>query len=161
MNKRFTLCAFMLMVALLLPTSLSRAGTVLVVELKNGSTDGFALQQKPELSMNGHLLVVKTADVELSYVRSEIEGFYFTDSGTGIEEKAKPQLTITQTAADRFAIAGLDAADRIQVGSLTGLSADRAVSRSAGSAVVDLGAFPSGMYIIKIGNKQTIKITKK
>lgn len=151
----------MLLLAAMLPLAGIHAGSVLVVELNGGSTERFALQDKPELTMSDTKLVVKSTAVEKSYERSAVRSFYFEDSGTGIEELKDNTISYRQTGVNLFQISGLSIDERVAVSSLSGQLFNQAVSQNESEALVDLSECPKGVYIIKIGKKQTIKITKR
>lgn len=151
----------MLLLAAMLPLAGIHAGSVLVVELNGGSTERFALQDKPELTMSGTKLVVKSTAVEKSYERSAVRSFYFEDSGTGIEELKDNTISYRQTGVNQFLISGLSVDERVTVNNLSGQLFNQTVSQNGDEAFVNLSECPKGVYIIKIGKNNTIKIIKR
>ena len=56
---------------------------------------------------------------------------------------------------------GTDNKDQIQVFSISGIQYDTNVIQTGDGIEIALTDLPKGYYIIKIGNKQSIKISKK
>lgn len=161
MMKRLSLKYLLAAVVLVIPLGSILASSTLVVQLKSGATETFSLFDKPELTMVGSRMNVKSASVETSYERSDIKSFYFVNSGTGIEETVEEKVSFKQIATNQFQISGLSDKDRIVVSNLTGQTFGHVVSKDGPDAFVDLDGCPQGVYVIKIGKKQTVKIIKK
>ena len=149
-----------LLVALLLPMTVMAANTALVVELTNGQTANFLLQDKPVLTMEGTRLNIKTEAVQTDYERSLVKQFYFTDGATGVKEVLKNALVYKQTDADHLEISGLSQNDRIAIYNTSGVQVG-SVSRDSDKAVISLSGLERGIYLVKIGKSQTIKFIRK
>ena len=149
-----------LLVALLLPMTVMAANTALVVELTNGQTANFLLQDKPVLTMEGSRLNIKTETVQTDYERSLVKQFYFTDGSTGVKEVLKNALVYKQTDADHLEISGLSQNDRIAIYNTSGVQVG-SVSRDSDKAVISLSGLEKGIYLVRIGKSQTIKFTRK
>ena len=149
-----------LLVALLLPMTVMAANTALVVELTNGQTANYLLQDKPTLTMAGTQLKIATATVQASYERAEVKKFYFTDGATGVKEMLKNALVYKQTDADHLEISGLSQNDRIAIYNTSGVQVG-SVSRDSDKAVISLSGLEKGIYLVRIGKSQTIKFTRK
>lgn len=151
-----------MLAAMTMPLLKLYAGSVLVVELNTGMVERFALLDKPELTISGTKLVVKSAVLEESYERSEVKSFYFENKGTGIEQvREDSSISIHQTGNDQFLITGISNQDKIVVCNHLGQTFEQFVSRDGGTAVINLSTSYRGVYIIKIGKNKTIKINKR
>lgn len=149
-----------LLAALLLPMSAMAANTTLVVELTNGQTANYLLQEKPVLTMEGTQLIIKTEAVQTGYERDLVKRFYFTGESTGVKELSKNALVYRQTDADHLEISGMSLDDRIIVYNTAGVQMG-SVSRNSDKAVISLRGLQRGIYLVKIGNSQTIKFVRK
>ena len=152
-----------MLVSTLLPTGTLAANSTLVVELKDGKQAYFILSEKPVLTTSGSQMRIESESVEISYERSDVLRMYFADESVGVDdiETDEDNVVFTQTGTNRLAISNLSEKDRIIVSNLAGRLYNDCVSRNGTDAIVDLDGCPKGVYIIKIGNKQTIKMTKK
>ena len=146
--------------ALLLPLSALAAETTLVVELTTGQTANYVLQDKPVLTIEGTLLRIKTESVQTDYERSQVKRFYFTGDHTGLKETLKDALVYKQTDADHLEISGLSQSDRITVCDMAGRQCG-SISRSGDTATISLSGQQKGVYLVRVGKSQTIKIVKK
>ena len=135
-------------------------GTSLVVELTNGQTANYLLQDKPVLTIEGTRLNIKTEAVQTDYERSLVKQFYFTDGATGVKEVLKNALVYKQTDADHLEISGLSQNERIAIYNTSGVQVG-SVSRDSDKAVISLSGLEKGIYLVRIGKSQTIKFTRK
>lgn len=149
-----------LLAALLLPMSVMAANTTLVVELTNGVTASYLLQDKPVLTIEGSRLNIKTEAVQTDYERSMVKRFYFIGELTGVKEASKNALVYRQTDTDHLEISGLAPNDRIAIYNTAGVQVGSA-SRDSDKAIVSLSGLQRGIYLVKIGNSQTIKFVRK
>ena len=134
--------------------------TAFVVELNNGTTANYFLQDKPTLTMEGSKISIFTSTVQASYERAEVKKFYFTNETSGVKEIVQNSMVYKQIDADHLEIIGLSQNDQITVCDMTGrLIGD--VSRTKDKVIVNLSAHQKGIYLIKVGNSETIKIIKK
>lgn len=152
-----------MLVSTLLPAGTLAAGSTLVVELKEGKQAYFILSEKPVLTTFGSQMRIESESVEISYERSDVLRMYFADGSVGVDdiEINESNVVFTQTETYRLAISNLSEKDRIIVSNLAGRLYNDCVSRNDTDAIIDLEGCPKGVYIIKVGNKQTIKMTKK
>lgn len=150
----------LLVALLLLPMTVKAANSTLVVELTNGQTANYLLQDKPILTMEGTRLNIKTDDIQTYYERSQVKKFYFTDGSTGTKEMLKDALVYKQTDADHLEISGLSQNDRIAIYNTSGVQVG-SVSRDSDKAVVSLNGLQRGIYLVRIGKSQTIKFIRK
>jgi len=162
MMKWFKLKALLVLLAMLLLQCHLKAETVLVVELTTGQTESFALSDKPKLTVSEAMLKIKSTTVEMDFDRSRIVKFYFVDDATAVKEiEDKATVSYRQSATNQLTVQGLTDRDGIVVSDMAGHVYTDCIERNAESAIVDLNRCPNGIYIIKIGNKQTIKMIKR
>ena len=149
-----------ILAALLLPMSTMAANTTLVVELTNGQTANYLLMDKPVLTIEGTRLNIKTEAVQTAYERNIVKQFYFIGESTGVKEVSKNALVYRQTDANHLEISGLSPNDRVAIYNTSGIQMG-SVSRDNDKAVVSLSGLQEGIYLVKIGNSQTIKFVRK
>ena len=149
-----------LLAFLMLPMTMLAIDTSLVVELTNGQTANYLLQDKPTLTVAGTQLKIATATVQASYERSEVKKFYFTTESTSVNEIVKNAFVYKQTDANHLEISGLSEDERITVCDMAGRTMGT-VSQTNGAALISLSGHQRGVYLIKVGNSQTIKFIKK
>lgn len=149
-----------LLAFLMLPMTMLATDTSLVVELTNGQTANYLLQDKPTLTVAGTQLKIATATVQASYERAEVKKFYFTTESTSVNEIVKNALVYRQTDTNNLEISGLSGDEHITICDMAGRTVG-AVSQTNGTALISLSGRQSGVYLIKVGNSQTIKFIKK
>lgn len=110
----------LLLMLMLLPMTILAAETSLVVELTNGQTANYLLQDKPTLTMDGTQLKIATATVQASYERAEVKRFYFTTESTSVNEIVKNAMVYRQIDANHLEISGLSGDERITVCNMAG-----------------------------------------
>lgn len=150
--------------ALLLPLHNVNAGSTLIIEMTDGKTTSFNLQEKPVVTMSGSKMVIKSLSLSANLERNDVVRFYFkdTDATVGIEPVTeKDVLKITQDSSGRFLITDFDTDDNIIVSDMKGRLYRECVSIDGRTAIIDLSSCHQGIYIIRIGKKQSIKITRK
>ena len=109
-----------LLAFLMLPMTMLATDTSLVVELTNGQTANYLLQDKPTLTMDGTQLKIATATVQASYERAEVKRFYFTTESTSVNEIVKNAMVYRQIDANHLEISGLSGDERITVCDMAG-----------------------------------------
>ena len=129
----------------------------LVLELKNGRTESWLLTERPEVTFEGSKMKISTSTIE--YERSDVKQFSFSGPDA-LNEVSENELRFVQLGTD-IQIFGLTDADKlIQVYDLGGRRAYAKVSIQSSLAHISLTELPQGIYIIKIGNKQSIKVKR-
>lgn len=150
-----------LLISLTFPLGIYGEGKTLVVELANGKTEIYNLSEKPVLSLSGTKLKVETNMVETSYARINITKFYFVDAVTGISDSKNMSFEFSQTADDEFTLSNVSEELVVSVYDISGRQFGNSVTRNGENVVVSLNSCPKGIYIIKVGNKQNIKVIRK
>lgn len=136
----------------------------LIVVLTNGSEIKFALADKPELSFNSSsrsLLI----DVKSQYNSFEIDlvkEFYFAKAHVGIEQVLQEEsLVVTSQTDNAITIEGLRNNEHVGVFSIDGKQMPASTDYNTNQVTISLESLPKGVYLIKIGNRQTFKINRK
>ena len=150
-----------LLISLTFPLGVFGEGATLVVELANGTKEVYRLSDKPVLSMTGTKLKVESNIVETSYERTDITKFYFADEATSVLELENTIFDFSKTADDEYMLSNVSENFTVTVYDISGRLFDKSVTRLGDSIVVSLNNCPKGLYIIKLGNKQNIKVIRK
>lgn len=154
----------LIMLVVLLIPQFANASSTLIIELTSGKTTSFNLLEKPVVTISGTKMVIKSSSLSADYERNDVVRFYFKDTGTpvGIEPVTEKEvLKITQDSNGRFLITDFDTDDNIIVSDMKGRLYRECVSIDGRTAIIDLSSCHQGIYIIRIGKKQSIKITRK
>lgn len=160
--KRFLKIRFLFTaIVLLLSLAVLGAGKTFVIEQKSGVIHKVNLLDEPIITVPDSRLVINSKTFILSTPRKDVAQIYFASDGTSIEETHENVITYTQTNDNRILITNLPEKENIVVSDLAGHLYNSSVSRNDKETFIDLNGCPKGVYIIKIGNKQTIKIAKK
>lgn len=159
--RQTTLKLLWLLISLIFPLGIYGEETTLVVELANGKTEIYNLSEKPVLSMYGTKLKVETNMFETSYERTNITKFYFADAATSISDSKSTTFEFSQTADNEFSLLNVSEDLIVTVYDIPGRQFGNSVTRVGENVVVSLNSCPKGIYIIKIGNKQNIKVIRK
>ena len=115
----------------------------MVVSFNSGEHVDFVVSEKPQITFDGDKFCVKTSSSTFEYNRSDIVDFHFEETETGIE-------SLEYVGSETITVYDMSGH---QVATLRG--------ESPKAAKILIDTFNPGMYIIKIGNKQTIKYLKK
>lgn len=132
----------------------------LIIELNNGSTHSFVLADKPVVTFEGSKIKVVSSRLSLEKERSEVKDFHFV-MVDAIDNVADNEVRVVLLGTN-VKIYGLSESDKpIRVFDLNGRVAPALITTNGSQAEVILEGLPKGIYIVKIGNKHTIKVTKK
>lgn len=134
----------------------------LVMHLNNGNREKFVLSEQPLFVLSNEKLIVKTSGMGAVYLRSDIKEFTFEENTDGIlKAPAINEIIIRQLSNDDISIYGLEVGAIVRVYDLNGASAYSSSPSTNEELIIPLGTRKSGIYIININNKRTIKIQKK
>ena len=114
----------------------------MIINLKNGEQITFVLSDKPEVTFAGDRLVVNSTSNTIDCSRSDIVDFHFEEIKTDI------------------ASISYNGQDEIKIYNMSG----QEVATHKGTlseAKIMLDSYRPGLYILKVGNKVTIKYLKK
>lgn len=136
--------------------------SALIVDMASGETHSFLLSEKPEIIFEDKSLRLRTSKVEVSFMRSDIANCHFAKIQTSINQVSNNELRIVSLEENRLDIYGLNNPEEtVNVYDLNGHICNADVQMYGNKACIFLTALPNGVYIIKIGNRQTIKIIRK
>ena len=150
----------LLLVMMLLPMMAMADDTAFVVELTNGQKAEYLLKDKPTLTMEGTQLIISSATVQAGFERSDVIRFYFSTETSGVKEVSKNTLVYRQIDNEQLEIIGLSPDDYVNVYNMSGSPLGN-ITRTTDRAVVNLSGHQKGVYLIQVGNGQTIKFIKK
>ena len=150
-----------LLTTLLFPLCMLAADRTLVIEMNNGHTAFFLLNEKPVLTIVGQQLNIATITVQTSYPRSDVKRFYFTGGNTDdILSSQENKLLFHQIDSDNLEISGLSGKEHITLYDMSGHQLGH-VNTTGDKAIISLSGHRKGIYLIKVGNSQTIKFIKR
>lgn len=143
-------------------SEISAEDIILRVILSDGTQNDYIIAERPQISFSDNKVTFTYRNSSTEYLKADLQNFVFLDPSTGIS-----QLRIGDTRVsfkeknNRIIVEGTDNKDQIQVFSISGIQYDTNVIQTGDGIEIALTDLPKGYYIIKIGNKQSIKISKK
>lgn len=134
----------------------------LVMHLWNGHRERFVLSEQPLFVSSDDKLIVKTKSMSAVYLRSDIREFTFEDTAVDIDiASAANEITFRQMPNGDIFISGLDDGAAVRVHDLNGYTVYTSTAVAGQKLIIPLETRKSGVYLININNKRTIKIQKK
>lgn len=134
----------------------------LFVVLTNGVKIEFALSDEPELTFVGQTLEIDSKLTFNSYSIDLVKEMYFQKTHVGIEQVLKENdLRVVEQSNESLTIEGLQPNENVNIYTMEGKQIPIQATYSMKKATIDLSNLNRGVYIIRIGKRQTIKITKK
>lgn len=154
---------FILILFCLLSVPAAKGQSELVVQFSDGSTTVYALSQQPVVAFEGANLVITAGEAEATFARTEVSQFFFRPVGTGIGKLSSgvPERRVRFAAPDLIAVSDIAEGDALRLVTVDGRTAAATIDRAAGIANISLAGLPTGVYILKINQTNTIKIFKK
>ena len=152
----------LLFTLLLLPSIRAMADDMaeaLQLQLNNGKTIVFLLDEMPEVTFSENKLIVQTEKTYAEYPLVDIARFDFQSVPTGVNALKDKEIRVTDNGNDEWEIKG-DVTTAISVYCLSGKIARAKIYSSGNSHVVSLQSLPSGVYIISFAG-QKLKVIKK
>lgn len=144
------------------------ADTKLILLMETGRIHSYYLSEKPELSFEGTQLVISVYDQVAEnyafsrYERDEVKEFYFESNATDIDGVKPNELKFFCNEGNTVRISGLTEKDLpLRVYNLNGVICPVEINQSGNDATISLDALNKGLYVIQIGETQSIKIVKK
>lgn len=134
----------------------------LVMYLNDGTRERFILSDEPLFVVSNEKLVVKTSSMGAVYLRTDIREFRFEEAADGIQTvQGEQEMVIRQLPSGDVAVGGLAVDAIVRVYDLNGRMIYTASPGAGAELVIPLSDRLSGVYIINIDNKRTIKIQKR
>lgn len=148
-----------LWVALLFLPMAAMAQSQLAVKLVDESVVRFVLTDKPVITFEGEQLLIKSDAAEATYARADVAEFYFEPVGTSIERTTTGNLRFSYLDNETVCVEGGKTA--LQLYDNSGRLLQAPVSTVGTQQTLSLNGLPTGVYLIKISQQQSIKIFKK
>ena len=149
----------------LLATTSALAGDELhslIISFHDGNSVAVVLADKPRAAIQGDSLLVESQNFCATYLRDDIAGFHFGwETPTGIEAMPENEVQIMYVDNNTVQVRGIDSDASIGVYTLDGRLVAPQLNTMTDGVAVSLHACPSGVYLIRINNKQTYKIIKR
>ena len=132
----------------------------LVVALHDGETLSYVLSEKPVITFNGNKMLIESSKMMSSEIDlSEVKSFHF-EIPNAIADVSENEVSFVRLGTN-VQIYGLTEAEKsIQISDMGGRATTAGVSIEGTTANVNLASLPKGIYMIKIGNKQSIKVPR-
>jgi len=150
---------FVILFGILLSSAIyAQEKNALVIKLTDGNTHTFVLSEKPVVTFPDENIAVN-GSASTTYLRSEVEKFYFVDDGSGIESIGNDNVTFYYVDGENVRISGLKDKTTVSVASLDGKIISTPKCDGTGSVSISLENQPKGIYIISFGGRN-VKIRK-
>ena len=134
----------------------------LIISFHEGDSVAIVLADKPRATIHDDSLHVETADFSATYLRGAIADFHFGwYAPTSIETPPEHMVQIIYTDNATVLVSGIDDASHIGVYGLDGRRISAALTSDSDGVAIDLTAYPAGIYLVQINNKQTFKIIRR
>lgn len=154
---------FILVYLLLLCTAINTKAEgvmALVLSTNDGNDATFILSEKPEITFANHTLTINVKNDNNVFEISNVKQIHF-DIIDAIHSPRANTISYSYLSDNLILIEGVGTHDRILLYTLAGIPIPNRVNLTDGRAEVSLASLQKGTYLLKIGNKQTIKIYKK
>lgn len=141
----------------------SNEPSILRLEFDSGNISYFELSSKPVISFCTDSIIISSSDFStVMYNCSVIKNICFIDDvNTAVKEIGDKKIHSFQFIdGENVKVSGIDLLDRISIYSVEGKSFSADIEHNSNHAIIHLGSFPNGIYIIKVGI-QSYKIYKK
>lgn len=157
--KKLLFALFLLLLPLM---AVAEVDNILIVETNDGVTVSFALVEKPEISFEGSVMIVKSEKESQFFEITNISKWYFEQVTSCIEAIKKEQPSIKVVDNDNIIVDSSSSLSKICLYSIDGKQQSVKVSYSDDSKpVINISSLPKGIYVISINNQQSIKLYRK
>ncbi len=135
------------------------AGPRLVVWKKNGQKVFYDLAEDLHTSFSDGKLVISSSSVRTEYALSDLLRYTYDGAETGIEANVSGQMGFVQRG-DNIVINGLEVETAVQLYDTSGRLLETRRSGSDRRVEISLHNYPTGVYIVKLGD-QSLKFIKQ
>lgn len=143
-------------------SEISAEDIILRVILNDGTQNDYIIAERPQISFSDNKVTFTYRNASTEYLKADLQNFLFIDPSTGISQLKMGDTRISfKEESNRIIVEGADNKDQIQVFSISGIQYNANAVQNEDGIEIALTDLPKGYYIIKIRNKQTIKISKK
>ena len=152
----------LLLMALVLPMVASADDETqrLVVWHKNGEKTYFELNEMPETTFEGGLLVIRSSKTTVSYQMENILRYTYEGVSTSITDlQPSERAVIIAKDGDGVTFRNLPGSSAVSVYSTNGVLLEQRTAIEGQPLTVSVAQRPAGVYVVKAG-KETIKLMK-
>ena len=152
----------LLLMALVLPMVASADDETqrLVVWHKNGEKTYFELNEMPETTFEGGLLVIRSSKTTVSYQMENILRYTYEGVSTSITDlQPSERAVIIAKDGDGVTFRNLPGGSAVSVYSTNGVLLEQRTAIEGQPLTVSVAQRPAGVYVVKAG-KETIKLMK-
>lgn len=145
-------------------TAMAESVEDIVVAFRDGSFIRYTFGERPNVSFDENDVIITTSVASALYPFSSVKEIYFEEiPGNSIADMPEDANTIVFNYSNRnsVVVSGMKDGDIVSVYAINGILLGRQKGNEYGCAEVNLADLPSGVYIINVNNKQSIKIQKK
>lgn len=133
--------------------------TCLTFEHTDGTQSHFVLSDLPVLTFDADKIYIKSANADTSVDRSGISHFHFTSiDPSAVEDIVADDYSFSY--ADNVVIVRGGSADMLSVYDVEGRCVG-SYSRSGGEIKADLSTMASGVYVVSVAGKASVKVLVK
>lgn len=141
---------------------ISAQDIILRVILSDGSQNEYVIAERPQIKFEDNNVVFLYKNVSTSYPKENIVNFIFEDTSAGIKVlKNGDTRFFYYDNNDRIIIEGINDKDQVKVFSINGIQQRASIDKTNCGVAISLSGLSKGHYIISIGNKQSVKITRR
>lgn len=153
---------FSLAFGMLLPCfAMAQTFEKLTFVLENGEVHEFLLREKPVITFDADMVTVATTTESITFNRNEVDSYSSDPKPESVIISTLPGLLVSRISNDLLRVDGAPAGCDISVWSVGGAACFTLRCNSGGSADVDLANLTPGVYVVRIGKCQTLKIVKQ
>ena len=158
MKTKLTLLTLLLTIAVGLWAQ--NATPRLVVWHKNGEKTYFELNEMPETTFEGGLLVIRSSKTTVSYQMENILRYTYEGVSTSITDlQPSERAVIIAKDGDGVTFRNLPGGSAVSVYSTNGVLLEQRTAIEGQPLTVSVAQRPAGVYVVKAG-KETIKLMK-
>lgn len=135
---------------------------IMRVILQDSTQNDYILSERPKIKFEGGKTTFLYKNMTTNYTTADIQIFVFADpsTGIGIIKTCDTRLFYLENNGDIVVEGGSDK-EKIKAFSISGIRQDANASTTSDGVVISIPDLPKGHYIINIGNKQSVKITRR
>lgn len=146
-------------------TAWAGTNSVMKITLHNGDAVYVSVASVPSLQhhydaeLNDYVVTITTADNKLEYAIGAVAKYEFVEEADGIEQVLADTDTKPSFVLNGKHVSINGCTNTVNVYSAAGTLTTSAKPNANGHVSIDLSAQPTGVYVIKISNSQTLKVS--
>ncbi len=153
---------FLLTLCIVMPLScLAQNGPVsIVVEVDGEQNWLISVADNPRITLRDGVFSIVSDKESFNVQITHVKRFRF-ENGDVIKQIKDSSVFFQKIGNDQYELQGLDNKESISLYDISGKAVPSRVFYVEGNATINLHGLTDGVYVIKIGSNQTIKILKK